>query len=280
MTDDVEVVEAEEQQLTADTTVDEEELEQPPLTTLVLLRDQIQKLRIAQGNRKSAAERNDDETRMQLHDRYYVGLKTLEDSINKDIADEIETHPAWPWLQQIRGVAASSAASVVGLLDIHKAPTPSSFIKFCGYGLTHSDCEKCAGSGYIDGMGPCVDCGGDGTIAMRDRLQKGHKAPFNKKAKSMVWRLVDLQVKLRGPYRVTYDDAKHSYKTTRPDWTPGHIEAAARRKAAKLFLSHLWHVWAEAEGLETVEPFVIARDAKRKHDLIDPYKHIGAKRPE
>ncbi len=51
------------------------------------------------------------------------------------------------------------------------------------------------------------------------------------------------------------------------------MEAAARQKAAKLFLSHLWVVWREAEGLPTTDPYVIAKGGG-EHDYIDPWTFV------
>lgn len=202
----------------------EEVLSRSDLTLLVGLRDQLQKLRIA-GD--------------------------IEKAITQSLIPEVQAHPAWPWLEGIRGVSYTSAALVLGHIDIAKCDTVSSLWRYAGYGV-------------VDGK--------------RERPTKGVKLPYNARLKTMVWRLIDLQVKLRGPYRVTYDGAKHRYLTTKgPDgtkeWTLGHCEAAARRVAAKLFLSHLWQVWREAEGLSTTGPW-IEQYGGSSHDIIDPWTHI------
>jgi hypothetical protein len=80
-------------------------------------------------------------------------------------------------------------------------------------------------------------------------------------------------VKHRGPFRKAYDEAKFRYSTTRPGWTKGHIDLAARRKAAKLFLSMLWVVWREAEALPVRGPWV-AEYGGPGHTIEDPWEYV------
>jgi len=50
----------------------------------------------------------------------------------------------------------------------------------------------------------------------------------------------------------------------------GHIDAMARRKAVKLFLSHLWVKWRGIEGLPVTDPYVIEKlGHKTKIDPIE-----------
>lgn len=239
------------------------ELERTDLSLLVLLRDQVQKLRIAEGNRSGAAAKREEEDRQQLHGRYARLLGEIEEDVEKRLKPEVEQHPAWPWLGQIRGVSHTSAALVLGYIDIERSPTVSSLWRYAGFGVVNGK---------------------------RERPTKGQKLAYNARLKTMVWRLTDLQVKLRGPFRGAYDDAKHRYLTTRgPEsgfkaedtdkpWTLGHCEAASRRKASKLFLAMLWQVWREADGLSVRGPW-IEQYGGDQHSILDPWDYIGAKRP-
>lgn len=60
--------------------------------------------------------------------------------------------------------------------------------------------------------------------------------------------------------------------TKQPEWTLGRINNMALRRTAKLFLSHLWAVWRELEGLEVTQPFVQARLGHES--MIDPWDMI------
>ena len=65
-------------------------------------------------------------------------------------------------------------------------------------------------------------------------------------------------IKSNSPYRKLYDNAKLRAEQTHPDWTPGHRATHAERIMVKMFMSHLWQVWREMEGLPTREPYAIA----------------------
>lgn len=228
-----------------------EEDDRPELLALILLRDQVQKLRIAEGNR--AGSTGSDEERSATHTRYAAQLLSIEEEITESVGAEVRLHPAWPWLKQIHGVAETSAGLVLGHIDITRCNTVSALWRYAGYGV-------------VDGK--------------RERPTKGEKLHYNARLKTMVWRLIGLQVRLNGPYAVEYRNAKHTYMTTkgpegRKEWTLGHCELAARRKAAKLFLSHLWLVWREAEGLPTRSPWIAEHDPSGQHTMSDPWKYVG-----
>lgn len=302
-----------------DTEASERADTRPELTVLVLLRDQLQKIRIAEGNRSSSAKALGEEDRAELHLGYEKRLQELEDDITESVRVQVREHPAWPWLKDIRGVAETSAGLVLGYIDISRAEHVSSLWRYAGFGV-------------VDGK--------------RERPVKGVKLAYNARLKTMCWRLIDLQIKARGPYRKAYDDAKHTYITTRMEpeaarkvlakmaatnneepiqderavvhedtesheravvhkdtvegeraedyetpvrderamegespedkertyWTLGHVEAAARRKAAKLFLSHLYVVWREAEGLPTRSPWI--EEHGEGHTMLDPWQYV------
>lgn len=56
------------------------------------------------------------------------------------------------------------------------------------------------------------------------------------------------------------------------EWTLGRIHNMAMRYSAKLFLSHLWHVWREIEGLPTVGPYAL--EYLKHTTYIDPWEMV------
>ena len=48
------------------------------------------------------------------------------------LSERIARHPAWPWLERVRGIGPSLAARLLARLEIERAPTPSSFWSYCG----------------------------------------------------------------------------------------------------------------------------------------------------
>jgi hypothetical protein len=201
---------------------------------------------------------------METHDYYAGRLLTLEEEIEEPVRTEMQQHTAWFWLKNIRGVAEVSAACVVGHIDIARPRHVSSLWRYAGYGV-------------------------DPETGQRDRPTKGKKLVYNRKLKSMVYRLMTNQIRLNGPYAQIYRNAKHTYLTTRgpdsgldtkhPDfWSLKHCDEAARRKASKIFLSHLYQVWRTAEGLPTDSPWIMEH-GRSGHALIDPFDFTGQERP-
>lgn len=64
---------------------------------------------------------------------------------------------------------------------------------------------------------------------------------------------------------------------TKPEWTTGRINAMSVRYIAKLFLSHLWKVWREAEGLPTREPYAI--EYLGHTTKLDPWDFVEPEKP-
>lgn len=61
----------------------------------------------------------------------------------------------------------------------------------------------------------------------------------------------DLQVEANGKV-----GKKTKYGVTKGT---GHIHNMAQRKTVKIFLSHLWAVWRELDGLDVTKPWIIAQ---------------------
>jgi hypothetical protein len=171
------------------------------------------------------------------------------------------------WLGQVKGVGPVLAAKVLGLIgDIGPAETVSKLWRFAGYAV-------------IDGA--------------RERPTKGEKLHYNARLKTVCYLVSASFLKCNSPYRtLVYDPARVQYlqrftgqtetwcqrllATVRdgdgpqkteamreikaallPEaWTLGHQHLAAMRKMTKLFLSHLWITWREAEGLSVRDPYV------------------------
>ena len=54
------------------------------------------------------------------------------------------------------------------------------------------------------------------------------------------------------------------------DAVKGHLDARARRKAVKLFLSHVWLKWRELEGLPITDPYPMTKMGGKHTGLITP----------
>jgi hypothetical protein len=124
-------------------------------------------------------------------------------------------------------------------------------------------------------------CGSCNTKVMGQRRIQGQLADFNPDFKKLCYLIGDQFIKQReSPYRKLYDQYRLEYET-RPDLIAemqgkkgkgavkvkgemvevkgtAHINAMARRKAVKIFLSHLWEEWRTIQGLPTPAPYSFA----------------------
>ena len=48
-------------------------------------------------------------------------------------------------------------------------------------------------------------------------------------------------------------------KPIKVERTPGHIDNRAKRRMRKVFLSHVWRVWREKEGLPVEPVYILAK---------------------
>jgi len=223
----------------------------------------IEKLRIASEIRMTHLEKQgkEDPETNELHRR----LKDLEDFVDGRIAYLIQGHPAYSWFSRVKGVGKENIGKVVGLIDIAKDDTPSSLWKFSGFSVE-------------DGKAP--------------KRVKGGKLSYNSQLRSLCWRLGSSLLRARGKFYDYYLQEKDKYykrfesngisivpatnlpkrsgKRYEPDnvISEGHIHNMALRKMIKLFLSCLWVVWREAEGLPLTTPYAI--DKLKHHSYISP----------
>jgi hypothetical protein len=258
---------------------------------------QCQRLRIANSNRAFASTKGTDETTPEpFVVEVAADFEALEKKIFRQMKRTVKHHPAWEWLDNIKGMGPTLSTQVLGLIaDIEKFDTVSKLWSFSGYGLK-------------DGK--------------RQVPIKGQKLSYNRRLKTALYNCGDSFIKSRSPYRDIYDESKAYYRLgkqiaplrrilgeDRPGeelivlretpegkkewdklikeankkagedqavWSDGHVDNAARRKMVKLFLSHLWLVWREAEGLEVSDPYVIASPNHPEHShKIDPWSFSG-----
>lgn len=274
-------------------TIDQTTTEQGKYEELRYLTDvyvQTQKLRIANANRAQASDEGRDSN---APEPFVVGLVAKFEDLEKDIFRRmklvVKDHPAWPWLDGVRGMGPTLSTKILGLVgDIENFDTVSKLWSFSGYGLYEGEIQ---------------------------RPIKGQTLTFNRRLKTAVYLAGESFIKSRSPYRTIYDASKERYFINkqvhplriagllRPDlgplpnratpegkkewdrliklgnegaerdgnvWTDLHVHNAARRKMVKLFLSHLWEVWRKAEGLPTRDPYPI--EYLGHETYIDPWE--------
>jgi hypothetical protein len=203
------------------------------LRSLIDLRDRtIQKSRVAFSNRIGAVERGVDvpsNGSQELLERWLHRFNELEAELDGDIRQAVKGLEIVDRMIEVKGVGPMLAAKVVCMIDIREADTISALWRYAGYAV-------------IDGT--------------RERLAKGEKLHYNIRLKTTCYLVGSSFLKSDSPYRRIYDDARAYYEANRPDWTKGHQHNASMRKMIKIWLSHLWLVWRQTEGLDVRAPYV------------------------
>ena len=242
-----------------------------------------QKSRIGWSNRLDAIKRGADaqeDPKLLQAQFYHDQFHTIERKAFDEIESELDNYKVWPWLQKVKGIGPTLAGKLLSEIDIRKAPHVSNLWAFCGQGLRQGEGEKweCTECGYS--IAPFADhdaalahvvefhpgVGAEPETALRlspnwqiQRLRKGVKIDYSPRLKSTCFLIGGSFLRCGSPYRRVYDSAKDYYKANRKDWTLKHIDMASRRKMVKIFLSHLWAKYREAEGLEVTLPYPIAK---------------------
>ncbi|HSL69650.1 MAG TPA: transposase, partial [Longimicrobiales bacterium] len=70
-----------------------------------------------------------------------------ERELRSAMEEALRAHVVWPWLSALRGIGVTLAARLLARLDIHRAPTPSSFWAYCGLATVPAQLYRCAACG-------------------------------------------------------------------------------------------------------------------------------------
>jgi hypothetical protein len=178
---------------------------------------------------------------------------------NKTMINYGKLIPCWDFVTSIRGLKEGSLAAqlLAQIDDISKFDTVSKLWRF-------------AGKAVIDGKA--------------ERNKPGEKSHFNRRLKSICYLISDQFIKQQTPvyvdlYYSEKERIRREYpeKIKNPDkssrwpyaYTDSHVHRMARRKTEKIFLSHLWLVWREAEGLPVSKPY--AEQILGHSNIIEPH---------
>jgi hypothetical protein len=199
------------------------------LPALEHLRQTVQRHRIQMGNRLSAVEAGRTQMDASTAAYFMQRFTEIETDCMTLISRAVEGHVMWPWLSAVKGIGPGLAGAVLAPIDIGRANTVSALWRYAGQGVTDGE---------------------------RDRPKKGERLNYNANLKRTMFLVASSFMRSGSPYRREYDESKAYYQRGR-DWTPKHIDMAAKRKMVKLFLSHLWTQWRYIELLPLRSPYAI-----------------------
>jgi len=197
---------------------------------------------------------------------------------------EIESHPAWRWMSEQRGVGELLAARLLSRLDVSRARTPSAFWAYCGLATipgTAYECPRCklevaipagyklrethftrAGSRLCSGHLELIQ--GDATRVAPRRSMAGGRNSYDAHARKSCYLIGISMLRCGSDYRAHYDAERARLAIERPGWTAKRSHLAALRKMEKIFLRDLWLAWRTAVGLPVVRPYFGKREAGRR----------------
>lgn len=268
------------------------------LKTLIDTRNkQIQKSRKAWRERMRAIEQGRDEAdeaQYQSAKRWYERFEAMESDIDEEIEEEIVQYPIYEHVSEVKGIGPSMAGQLAAFVKPEKAPYVSSLWKYSGYGLDFywqdEEGEVVApreGYQYVEVDGeenkvrklvrPDPEPGWT-LVEIPDRRITNWVSPYNSDLKVVVWKVVTQLMQARGAYYAEYLRADEKYARDHPEWTDLHKLRAAKRKVAKLFLSHYWERSRQLHGLSTPPPYAIEKLHHTKY--IPPEDYGWPEMPE
>ena len=163
-----------------------------------------------------------------------------ENFYEKELQGMVEDHPAWIWAKEVKGAGLTGVSRLIGKIDIARIQTVSEMWAHCGFGLEP-----------------------DGT---RQRKQAGKKINYDAQLQSRCVMLGESLVKQRGTYYEYYLRQKKVHSSL----SPSHCHNRSFRHTIKLFLSHFWQTWREAEGLPAPLPYAFDILKHPEGHLISP----------
>lgn len=179
----------------------------------------LQKVRIAMGNRAAAMERD----QLPAHHQATVlanitELEKAEHAVLLQLRRLARQHPMREWVDHAPGIGLDGFGRLMGIIgSLDRFANVAKLWAYLGLHVV------------------------DGGAAKR---RKGEKANWSAAGRVLMHQIGESIVKVnRGPYRARYDSAKLKYETTHPDWTPMHRHMAAMREAEKELLKDMWLEW-------------------------------------
>lgn len=167
-------------------------------------------------------------------------LITEEDFYEDQLKKMVEGHPAWEWPSQVKGAGLTTIGRLIGKIDIARLNTASEMWAHSGFGLE-----------------------ADGT---RQRKRAGMKINYDAQLQS---NCVILGQSLNYS-KDSYYEFYIKEKELNSELPPRHAHNRAFRHMIKLFLSHFWQTWREAEGLPAPDPYVFDILKHPSGHLISP----------
>lgn len=197
-------------------------------------------------------------------------LKHEEEFYEEQMREMVESHPAWEWVKYVKGAGLTSIARIIGKTDIQRIETASEMWAHCGFGVD----LKCK-NGHIwkaDASTKCPVCGNTDIVGIPQGKHKGMSITYNAQLQSNCVMLGESLMRGKDAYYRYYLKQKEIHS----DLPLRHCHNRAFRHMIKLFLSHFWQTWREAEGLQALLPYAFGILNHPEGHLIGPWEMVKA----
>jgi len=233
----------------------------------------IQEDRKRSGNQVKSME--DSEEPHVLISFFFSQHKMIENQLKYALDRYSETKPIGRWMKSLFSVGPVISAGMMAHIDINKAETAGDIWRFGGVDPTK-------------------------------KWPKETKRPWNAELKTLIWKIGETFRLFSGDERCYYGQLyrerkvkevfendrgdnsyraineflpKHAAKKKKSEsyyyykegkFPPMHVDAMARRWAAKMFISHVHEVWRTMEGLPVPRPYILTEDHGHAHKIPPP----------
>jgi len=171
-------------------------------------------------------------------------LRHEEEFFEGQMVGMVKGHPAWEWAKNVKGAGLTSIGRIISKTDIFRINTASEMWAHCGFGLE-----------------------ADGT---RQRKHKGEPISYDTQLQSNCVMLGESLMKQKDTYYYYYLRQKEIHSDLPLAWCHNR----AFRHMIKLFLSHFWQTWREAEGLPAPLPYAFGILKHPEGHLISPWEMV------
>ncbi|SFU94871.1 transposase [Alicyclobacillus macrosporangiidus] len=128
------------------------------------------------------------------------------------MADAVQKHPQWPWLESVRGVGPVLAALMMAEIgDVTRFRSIPALWRYAGLAVKEGKAE---------------------------RRQRGVATAYNPRLKTTMYLVGTRMIMHRSSYREVYDRYRDVYDGR--GWVKAHAHLAAMRQMEKRFLADLW----------------------------------------
>jgi hypothetical protein len=194
----------------------------------------------------------------------YRALADDEERLRDALSTLVELHPAWSWLQGVRGIGPVLASQLLARLDRSRAPRPSSFWFYCGLATipaTLAVCEVCGAEyevstdrrtprEHIDRRERGARCSGKVRRVEGQEIRVAQSRGvarsqllYDHAARRLCHIIGIVMLRQSGTFEPVYREGRARLSVERPDWTKGRVHLASMRLMEKAFLRELWNHW-------------------------------------